>query len=63
VYELYDLVADPGERNDLIRNRDASGLRRRLDAWIARDPQASDAAVVPLAPDEAERLPALGYLE
>jgi arylsulfatase A-like enzyme len=63
VYELYDLVADPGERNDLIRSRDASGLRRRLDAWIARDPQASDAAVVPLAPDEVERLRALGYLE
>ncbi len=63
VYELYDLVADPEERNDLIRSRDAAELRRKLDAWIARDPQASNASIEPLTPDEAERLRKLGYLD
>ncbi|NQT92885.1 MAG: DUF4976 domain-containing protein, partial [Lentisphaerae bacterium] len=35
--ELYDLVSDPGEQNDVIEKNGtaASGLRERLDRWLA----------------------------
>jgi arylsulfatase A-like enzyme len=52
-HELYDLVADPGERKDLIASPAAApmlaSLRERLDDWFARhvDP-AQDGARKPI---------------
>lgn len=67
-YSLYDMAADPGERDDLLA-RDAPGARARAEALQA----ALHDAVPPLAPPPGrpveldvelrERLRALGYLE
>ena len=61
VPELYDLRADPGERQNLYaRRRDAARpLEQRLDALTAHAPQA---AAGPVDPETAQRLRSLGYL-
>lgn len=68
---LFDVVADPLERDDLAATRpdDLERLRRELDAWSAAiDLPGLDGAAAsspaPVLDDEArERLRALGYLE
>jgi len=62
--ELYDLVADPGEKNDLAERRPElrDELLARLDALTAPTMGAAPAeAAESLSPEEAERLRALGY--
>lgn len=67
---LFDLVVDPGERQDLApRHPDrVKRLRGELDAWVgALGLPARDAAVTatapPIDPAAQERLRALGYVE
>jgi arylsulfatase A-like enzyme len=63
-YELYDLESDPAEATDLWENGEAPELRRRLDAWVARDLEAHGAVPAKaLSEEEAARLRALGYLD
>ena len=63
-YELYDLEADPGETHDLWETEPAPELRRRLDAWVARDLEAHGGIrEEALSEAEAARLRALGYLD
>jgi arylsulfatase A-like enzyme len=59
--ELYDRVADPGERHDVLReHRDvAESLSRRI-AEVARPPEASEAGEVDA--EAQEKLAALGYV-
>jgi choline-sulfatase len=61
-YELYDLVSDPGEKQNLYEKERARAdeLARVLRAW-ADEPVASPAA--PVSPEDAERLRALGYVQ
>jgi len=64
--ELYDLIADPGERDDLAARRPdvRDALARRLDAWIAAHPGAAVAAPPrDVSPDKMRELRALGYVE
>lgn len=58
--ELYDLGADPRERNDLrdARRRDAAQLGRDLDAF----PEAP-ASAQPVDAEERRKLAALGYVD
>jgi arylsulfatase A-like enzyme len=62
--ELFDLAADPRERHNRIDASPevAADLAARLAAWRAGRAGAPGAPQ-PLAPDERERLRALGYTE
>ena len=63
-YELYDLAADPGERRNLIGERDPGELRRKLDAWVAADLERSrELEERPMSEEERARLRDLGYLD
>jgi len=59
---LYDLADDPGELRDVAHVRaDAVGpLRERLQSFLRIQPRATPA--VELAPEELEKLRALGYV-
>jgi arylsulfatase A-like enzyme len=60
---LYDLEADPAERDNLLETRDA--VRRRLEAELARLEAAADGAAagrLELSADDRSRLRALGYV-
>jgi tetratricopeptide (TPR) repeat protein len=59
--ELYDLERDPGERTNIVaeRNQAATALRGGLDALVAgRDIDRSS----PVSDDDRQRLAALGYV-
>lgn len=62
VPELYDLVADPGETDDLIAALPdtARAIKARLDAY--REESGGAAEPNPLSPEEIARLQSLGYL-
>ncbi len=63
---LFDLVADPGEQNDLYPERGAehADLEARLDAWIAEAAKATPTtSEIELTPKEIESLRALGYVD
>jgi tetratricopeptide (TPR) repeat protein len=65
--EYYDLATDPSETENLIRRRptEALALRDRLADMMAAW-ENTDAALdraLPLEPEQAERLAALGYIE
>jgi arylsulfatase A-like enzyme len=63
-YELYDLATDPGERRNLIGERDPGELRRKLDAWVAADLASLDRdEAVPISDEDRKRLRTLGYLD
>ena len=65
-FELYDLVRDPAERDNLWARETRSAkvarstLQQALDRFAAR--QAVEAPSIVLSPEEIERLEALGYL-
>jgi arylsulfatase A-like enzyme len=70
--ELYDLAADPGERNNLAGSEPGltNELRRRLAALVAEEKRLAASYVrssTPPAPllsnDERERLKSIGYLQ
>jgi hypothetical protein len=61
---LFDLAADPGERNDLSASRPdvADPLRAALDAWVVEQRKRdTGAARRKLDADERRMLQALGY--
>jgi hypothetical protein len=60
-FELYDLVADPGETRDLYRpdHPELDRLRRLLFEWLRSSPRGSSEPDA----DDRRRLRALGYLE
>ncbi|MFM7736252.1 MAG: sulfatase [Alphaproteobacteria bacterium] len=60
--ELYDLDRDPGELSNLAGERpdDVARLAGVLAAWRARTPEGGAGEV---APDDVERLRALGYVQ
>ena len=63
--EYYDLITDPGERNNIYEGRkDAGGLRAELSGLLAGWPDAFEVAGVrkELTQEELERLAALGYV-
>ena len=63
---LFDLVADPGEQNDLYPERGAehADLEARLDAWIAEAAKVTPTtSEIELTPKEIESLRALGYVD
>lgn len=67
-YLLYDLAADPGERNDLWASDDAGAraARERLEPLLQVQlpkPEGAAGAVVPLDPALEQRLRELGYVE
>ena len=64
VLELYDLLSDPGEENNLASERKevAVRLQAELESWIAEQPKAS-APVEPMDLEVRRRLEALGYVE
>jgi arylsulfatase A-like enzyme/cytochrome c-type biogenesis protein CcmH/NrfG len=59
--ELYDLVKDPGETDNLASRRDArfAGMRQTLEVELSR---VAPSAAAELDPEAAERLRALGYV-
>ncbi|MBW2268524.1 MAG: sulfatase [Deltaproteobacteria bacterium] len=61
---LYDLAADPGERDDVSERRPevVRELRAGLDAFMARPAVAESRVLDGLQPRELEQLRALGYL-
>jgi len=61
-HELFDLAADPGERQNLFGSRpEQSGeFAALLHTWTDANPSAP---VAPVSPQDAERLHALGYVE
>jgi len=62
---LFDLVEDPGERNEVGAQEPLrlERLQERLTRWSARiDPDAAAPPARPLTPEEREQLRALGYL-
>ena len=61
---LYDLEADPGEQNDLARERpeEVAALREALERALAAGGGEEGRASVELSPEERQRLEALGYL-
>jgi arylsulfatase A-like enzyme len=64
--ELYDLEADPGEREDLSSSRPALARRMREDlmAWYGdREPRFEVGEAPPLSPEQIMRLRLLGYVE
>lgn len=60
--ELYDLREDPGERENVVELKadEADRLSALIASWTAAEPGSSGSRV---APDDAERLRALGYVE
>lgn len=60
--ELYDLVADPGEKNNILETHPeiADPLRKQLRQWMATD--RGRPVPIELTEKETERLRALGYL-
>jgi arylsulfatase len=65
--QLYNLVEDPGERNDLARRRPPPMklLRGLLEQQVALNARAAggfDAEHVRLTPEQRERLESLGYI-
>ena len=70
LYELYDLVDDPGETRNLFADLagEAAKLQPLLDAWMARDPlrdsESSGAeGLEGLDPSALEQLKTLGYIQ
>jgi arylsulfatase A-like enzyme len=61
--ELFDLVADPGERTNLAETRAelVTGFSERIRAW--RTAYGRDVPIESLSPEDRERLRALGYVE
>lgn len=61
--ELYDLVSDPGEQENLATREPARAAA--LAAYLARWREAHPVAVpaAPVSPEDARRLEALGYVE
>jgi arylsulfatase A-like enzyme len=62
--ELYDLAADPGETNDLARERPETvlQLKARWDEWI-KDTPAAPTDELQLTPSELDKLRDLGYIQ
>jgi len=60
--ELYDLEADPDEAHDLLRGGASGGARHREALAALSAGAAAEALPVELAPEDAQRLHALGYL-
>ncbi len=62
--ELYDLLNDPGEQQNLVASapREAAALRERLTRW-RRENNSENVARVELSEGDSERLKALGYVE
>jgi arylsulfatase A-like enzyme len=70
LYELYDLVDDPGETKNLFPELEgeAAKLRPLLEAWIARDPlknseSSGEEGLEELDPSALEQLKTLGYVQ
>ncbi|MGH9389706.1 MAG: sulfatase family protein, partial [Vicinamibacteria bacterium] len=70
LYELYDLVEDPGETKNLFAELpgEATKLSPLLEAWIARDPlrdseTSGEEGVEELDPSAIEQLKTLGYIQ
>jgi arylsulfatase A-like enzyme len=70
LYELYDLVDDPGETRNRFADLpgEAAKLQPLLDAWMAKDPlQGSESSgeegLEELDPSALEQLKALGYIQ
>jgi arylsulfatase A-like enzyme len=61
--EIYDLIADPGERHNLkpLQPQLAAELAALLQAWVQRTPAAPPPQF--LSEEAAERLRSLGYLK
>jgi arylsulfatase A-like enzyme len=62
-FELYDLAVDPGERRDLAPSDPASLNRLRAELERYRSAGGRGVELPPLAPEQAESLKALGYVE
>jgi arylsulfatase A-like enzyme len=62
-FELYDLLADPGERTNLVSSApaDAASLPARLASVVRAAPP--PAAQAPVGEEEAARLRSLGYVQ
>lgn len=70
LYELYDLVDDPGETKNLFPELEgeAAKLLPLLEAWIARDPlkdseSSGEEGLEELDPSALEQLKTLGYIQ
>jgi arylsulfatase A-like enzyme len=70
VYELYDLVDDPGETKNLLPDLEgeAAKLQPLLDAWMAKDPlrnseSSGEEGLGELDPSALEQLKTLGYIQ
>ncbi len=70
LYELYDLVDDPGETKNLFADLagEAAKLQPLLDAWLARDPlkdseSGGEEGLEELDPSALEQLKTLGYIQ
>ena len=68
--EVYELAKDPEERTNLVATRaaEAADVAKRFRAWLESETAGGPAAAPvqlgrELAPDERERLKALGYIE
>jgi choline-sulfatase len=61
-YELFDLLADPAESHNLRPSdpEQAALMSRRLGAWTSRAP---NLPALPVTPEDAERLRAMGYVQ
>jgi tetratricopeptide (TPR) repeat protein len=63
--ELYDLVADPGEKNNLAKQQTATVavLQDKLQALLRQNPyKPGESGTSGLSPDALEKLRALGYV-
>jgi arylsulfatase A-like enzyme len=70
LFELYDLVDDPGETKNLFADLEgeAAKLQPLLEAWIAGDPlgdseSAGEEGLEELDPSALEQLKTLGYIQ
>ncbi len=70
LYELYDLVDDPGETKNLFAELggEAAKLQPLLEAWLATDPlkdseSTGEEGVEELDPSALEQLKTLGYIQ